>query len=281
MGLLYKSLLTFLIAITIVMPVWANKLDMYHLAAARGDARAQYNLGVIYYNGEGVPHNYKEAVKWYYLAAAQGDARAQYNLGAIYHNGAVVPQNYKEAVKCYRLAAAQGHVKAQFRLGVMYNSGEGVSKNKVYAYMWLNLAVASGDEDASEYKDIMVREMTAPEYHLAAARGDARAQYNLGYMYSKGEGVPRDYKEAVKWYRLAAAQGDARAQYNLGHMYSKGEGVPVDKVYAYMWWNLSAASGSEDASKNKDIIINSMTPSQVKKAQGLSKACLKSSYKHC
>ena len=114
-----------------------------------------------------------------------------------------------------------------------------------------------------------------------AEQGDAAAQSNLGIMYTKDDGVPRDYKEAIKWYRLAAAQGDVESQTTLGIMYAKGQGVPEDKVFAYMWWNLSAASGSEDASKNKDIIIKSMTPSQVKKAQGLSKACLKSSYKNC
>ena len=45
------------------------------------------------------------------------------------------------------------------------------------------------------------------------------AQYNLGVMYDNGEGVPQDYKEAVKWYRLAAEQGNANAQTNLGNMY--------------------------------------------------------------
>ena len=44
-------------------------------------------------------------------------------------------------------------------------------------------------------------------------------------MYAKGQGVIQDYKEALKWFRLAAAQGDAKAQYNLGVMYDNGEGV--------------------------------------------------------
>jgi len=60
----------------------------------------------------------------------------------------------------------------------------------------------------------------------AADQGDARAQYNLGFMYYFGEGVPQDHAEAVHWYRLAAEQGDARAQYNLGFMYDNGKGVP-------------------------------------------------------
>ena len=54
-------------------------------------------------------------------------------------------------------------------------------------------------------------------------------------MYDKGEGVPQDYKEAVKWYTKAAEQGDVDAQYNLGLMYYNGEGVPKDLVQAYAW----------------------------------------------
>ena len=67
-----------------------------------------------------MPQNYAEAVKWYRLAADQGDASAQYNLGVMYANGQGVPQNHAEAVKWYRLAADQGNASAQFNLGDMY-----------------------------------------------------------------------------------------------------------------------------------------------------------------
>ena len=78
---------------------------------------------------EGVPQDYKEAVKWYRLAAEQGDATAQYNLGIMYDNGQGVPQDYKEAIKWYRLAAEQGNAKAQYNLGAMYDNGEGVPQD--------------------------------------------------------------------------------------------------------------------------------------------------------
>jgi len=67
--------------------------------------------------------------------------------------------------------------------------------------------------------------MTFEEWELLAKQGIAEAQYNLGLMYSKGEGVPIDDKEAVKWYRLAAEQRITGAQSNLGLMYEKGQGV--------------------------------------------------------
>ena len=62
-------------------------------------------------------------------------------------------------------------------------------------------------------------------------------------MYDKGQGVPQDYAEAVKWYRLAAEQGDADAQYNLGVMYDNGQGVPQDYAEAVKWYRLAAEQG--------------------------------------
>ena len=59
-------------------------------------------------------------------------------------------------------------------------------------------------------------------------QGNAEAQFNLGLIYYLGDGIPRDYKEAVKWYTKAAEQGNADAQYNLGVMYYIGEGITQD-----------------------------------------------------
>ena len=80
--------------------------------AASGDAAAQYDLGRRYYEGEGIPKNYREAVKWYRRAADQGDAKAQNKLGWIFAYGMGVPENDAEAVKWYRRAADQGYAHA-------------------------------------------------------------------------------------------------------------------------------------------------------------------------
>ncbi len=90
-------------------------------------------------------------------------------------------------------------------------------------------------------------------------------------MYEKGNGVPQDYKEAVRWYRLAAEQGDADAQYNLGLMHAKGRGVPQDNVQAHMWMSLVAAQGDEQARKSRDIVAEKMTPAQRADAQRLAR----------
>ncbi len=69
-----------------------------------------------------------------------------------------------------------------------------------------------------------------------AELGYAPAQYNLGNMYHKGEGVAQDYKEAAKWYRKASEQGLAAAQYNLGCMYYDGQGVTQNYKEAVKWY---------------------------------------------
>jgi TPR repeat protein len=70
----------------------------FEKSAGQGDANAQSILGMMYTNAQGVPQNYKKAIKWYRLAADQGDATAQYSLGVFYANGRGVLQDYKESV---------------------------------------------------------------------------------------------------------------------------------------------------------------------------------------
>ena len=106
------------------------------------------------------------------------------------------------------------------------------------------------------------------EWRPLAEKGDADAQFNLGVMYSKGQGVPQDYKTAVKWYTLAAEQGVASAQTNLGWMYDKGYGVKQDNVYAHMWGNIAASNGNENGGKLRDFVAKEMTVSQIGKGTG-------------
>jgi len=119
------------------------------------------------------------------------------------------------------------------------------------------------------------------EWRPLAEQGDADAQYNLGVMYRRGEGVIQDDREAVKWYRLAAEQGLVEAQDNVGYMYGLGAGVIEDKVYAHMWWNIAASNGDEMAKQNKNKIANIMTSSQLEKATELARECVKKEYKGC
>ena len=77
-------------------------------------------------------------------------------------------------------------------------------------------------------------------YRKAAEQGNAPAQFYLGQIYDLGKGVEQDYKEAAIWYSKAAEQKEALAQLNLGFLYEQGQGVPVDMVQAYKWYSLAA-----------------------------------------
>jgi len=119
------------------------------------------------------------------------------------------------------------------------------------------------------------------EWRPLAEQGDASAQFNLGWMYDKGEGVPQDDREAVRWYRRAAEQGDAKAQNNLGVMYNNGEGVAQDYITAHVWFNIAAANGNTKASENRDIVASKLSGDALIEAQRLARQCLNSTYQNC
>lgn len=138
----------------------AQAAQRYEIAAEKGDANAQSNLGWLYFKGQGVPQNYEEAVKWYRKAAEQGDATAQSNLGWMYETGKGVGQDYEKAVNWYRKAAEQGYAAAQSNLGAMYGNGRGVAHNDVLAYMWSDLAAHQGYHQGEANRQKIAVKMT-------------------------------------------------------------------------------------------------------------------------
>lgn len=86
-------------------------------------------------------------------------------------------------------------------------------------------------------------------YRKAADQGYANAQWNLAFMYVRGDGVEQDYAQAIAWFRKAADQGDKDAQYDLGMMYLQGYGAPASSKIATEWFRKSAAAGNKDAAK--------------------------------
>ncbi len=128
-------------------------MKWYREAAGQGSGLAQYTLGGMYSNGEGVPQDYAVAVKWFRKAAGQGYAPAQFMLGRMYSFGQGVPEDFAEALKWLRKAADQGDADAQYNLGLMYAIGKGVPQDYVLAYMWLNLASTRDSTWEKEKRD--------------------------------------------------------------------------------------------------------------------------------
>lgn len=113
-----------------------NPVSHFSIAADPGLASGQSNLGLVYYNGEGVPQDYAEAARWLRLAAAQRDADAQYNLG------------------------------------FMCAIGRGAPKDFVQGHVWLNLAALQGNQMATGNRDHVSAAMTPDQ--IAEARRLAR-----------------------------------------------------------------------------------------------------------
>jgi TPR repeat protein len=147
--------------------------------AEEGDAAAQFFLGFMYDEGQGVPQDYAEAAKWYRRAAIQGNKAAQHNLGLMDH---------AEAEKWYRRAAEPGNAAAPSNLGLMDDHAE-TAKWYRRAAEPRNAAAPSNLGLTDDHAE------TAKWYRGAAEPGNAGAQSNSGLM---------NHAEAAKWYRRAA-----------------------------------------------------------------------------
>ena len=120
--LLLVGLLTLFVSSSLCLAAFGGDLEDAYAAYERGDYAAAYRL-----------------IK---PLAEQGNAKAQFNLGLMYKEGEGVPQDYTETMKWYRKAAEQDLADAQYFLGAMYGKGQGVPQDNVLAYMWLTLAAS-------------------------------------------------------------------------------------------------------------------------------------------
>lgn len=153
-------------------------------AATRGDAAAQYEVGLRYANGEGVPQDMAEAAKWFERAAKQGLTAAEYRLATQYEKGRGVAQSDTLAREWYEKAAKGGNVKAMHNLAVIHAEGRGTAQDFKTAAQWFTQAASYGLGDS---------------------------QYNLAILNERGLGVPKDPVEAYKWLDIAAQGGDKGA----------------------------------------------------------------------
>jgi len=153
-------------------------------AALAGDAAAQYEIGVRYAEGRGLPQSLEQAAQWFGRAAEAGLAPALYRLGSLYEKGQGVPKDLDRARRHYQGAADRGNAKAMHNLAVLY--AEGIDGKPDYA-------------SASQW------------FRKAAQHGVADSQYNLGILYARGIGVEQNLSESYKWFALAAQQGDQDA----------------------------------------------------------------------
>ncbi len=143
-------------------------------------AQADYELGVKYLQGLGVPQDDKKAVEYFEKSAASGNAEAELTLGYLYIKGKGVPQDNAKGLALFKQAAMKGHRDAQYNTGLAYARGEVVKTDFAEALKW---------------------------FEMAALQDDAGSQYNLGVMYINGEGTVADPLTAYAWFKLADDHG--------------------------------------------------------------------------
>jgi len=121
---------------------YAKAVELWQPLAERGDPMAQYYLGTLYAEGNGVAQDDEAAFKLFLRAANRGNAAAQYNVGASYAAGIGVKKSDADAAKWFQRAANQGWAFAMLNLGLLYAAGNGVPQDNIEAFKWLELAFA-------------------------------------------------------------------------------------------------------------------------------------------
>ena len=216
------------------------------------------------------------AREWQALAE-KGVPQAQYNLGLLYARGLGVPKDPAKAAELYQQASNYGIVQAQYNLAHCYLNGIGLPKDEDQAISWFQKAADLGDPNAAnnlatilEHRKDYANAMKW--YKKAAGEGLPKAQFNLGQMYDLGLGMPQDFVEAANWYQKAADQGDAGGLCNLAILYYNGQGVPVDRVKAYQFFMLAFKAGDERATNLMGRTANKLKADQIAKAGDLARS---------
>jgi TPR repeat protein len=132
------------------------------------DDAATYQLGLDAYGKK----NYAVALEKFKAVAEHGNAEAQFNLGVMYRQGQGVAQDDKQAVEWWTKAAEQGHTEAQDNLGLRYARGQGVPQDWVQAYKWFTIAGASGNQIAMGNRKVVGLHMPPDKLKEAQALAD-------------------------------------------------------------------------------------------------------------
>jgi TPR repeat protein len=218
-------------------PASADGISQLRTLAEGGNAEAQLKLASAYENGDGVSQNDQLAAKWYRKAAEQGNAEAQSALGLMYLTGKGVEQNKREAVLWYHKAARQGDANAMYNLGAAYYNGDGVDINDSLSYAWFMLAKEAGDSHALEA-------VQRAETELQAQTVTAGYE-NIAEMYERGEYLPQNPAEAMKWWQKAATRGNRDAQMAAADRLLNGRGISQDLLQGMYWCKEAAKAGDE------------------------------------
>jgi TPR repeat protein len=181
--------------------------------AQAGNGLALYRLGMLHWDGWGIPQNRERGLELLRAAAKAGVLNAAYNLAVAYDNGYSVAKSYYKAFGYYAQAARLGSVEAIHAVGSFHYWGQGVAQDYDKALHW---------------------------YRKSAKRGYADGMCDLARCYQRGVGGPKNLHWAIYWFRKAVSEGCIRAQTWLGLAFAS---EPIeDWKLARHWLKRAAAN---------------------------------------
>ena len=216
--------------------------------ATTAAANTHYQQAIAHFHAR----NFTAAAAAFTVAAEHGHAESQYLLSTMFDAGQGVPQDDGQAAHWERKAAEQGHAYAQANLSFRYYAADEFPE----AFAWCQRAAHNHLAWAEYHLGLMYRKgegvaqshtQAAHWYRLAAAQDFPEAQQKLAELYYVGQGVPLNYAQAAAWYRRAADHGNAEAQLQLGLFYAIGHGVEPDYIQSRHWIRQAAQQGHEQA----------------------------------
>jgi TPR repeat protein len=146
---------------------YGDALAQWRPLADAGDPAAQFLLGLIHEQGQGVPVDAEAAARWYRRAADQGHPAAQNNLGLLHWMGRGVPRSRELAAQWYAKSAAQGFAPARNNLGVLHLIGDPMPRDVKRAHELLRMAAQEGDPIACELMATLFDEHYPPQSRAA------------------------------------------------------------------------------------------------------------------
>lgn len=224
----------------------------WYAASQANYPRSSVALGFIY---DTVDDDYLNALKNYELAAQNNDQVGQYNLGLIYEDGKGMPVDYNKAKALYAKAAELGNKHAMTQLAEFYFNGYGGKRDEQQALHWYKKAAALGDSNALYQLGLLSETGVATKldfanainyYQAAAQKGNDKAKLALARMYQYGLGVVKDSQKAVELYVELSANNNAYAQYQLALLYLEGAQKPDEGKRLL---EQASANGSQQARK--------------------------------
>lgn len=227
---------------------FSNRLTLSQADAATAKAetedltKAILNLGLKYFEGDGVTKDSTEAVKFFRMAADHGSASAQEILGYMYDNGDGVTNDTTEAIKWYAKAADQGLMDAEFHLGLIYADGKSASPDSAEAAKWLRKASDAGYAPAQYSLATLLRLGLGVTQDEQAARHLVEQSANQGYLPAvTAAGILEttrdggDTNQGLLWLQGAANADDPWAESRLAFIFLEGRLVPQDYFKALYW----------------------------------------------